>query len=298
MTKAQKLHAIFHVPKLTEAQTESFLLKNGRGAANLLAAFRTSGAVRYLHEAMDKWPADPQVAFEALANAGLSAAERRQWVDALQKGSPDNSAGNYLSAIQHFRDGSREAAITELEIAFGKAKFDDLTLTRMQGNEEAYRSTGFSEAESHAAAMFQLPLPLLNEMRFLSKQIGEMSLSYTNEGDTASAEAIVKIAMNLGEQYWASGKSLLVHQQLGWDIAQDALRTLDPNSKFGSSDKTVQGLLDSMNLQRREISTLVRESVPLQKFMEPGDWIVYIDRMKLLGEPNAIRWLLAKYDDK
>ncbi|RYD72915.1 MAG: hypothetical protein EOP84_22375 [Verrucomicrobiaceae bacterium] len=295
MTKAQKLQALHHVPKLTEAQAESFLLKNGRDAANLVTAFRTSGVHRYLREAMAKWPEDPQVAFEALALADLSSTERRQRVNAFKRAMPDNSVGNYLSAIQHFRDGSREAAISELETAFGKSKFDDMTLARMQGNEEAYRGSGFSEAQSHVVAMFQLPLPLLNEMRFLSSQMDELSQSYLQEGDTASAEATVRIALNLGEQYRASGNALLVHQQLGWDIGQNALRTLDPGSQFGDSGRSVQDLLDSMNMQRREVSSLLKESVPLQDLMEPEDWVVYTDRMKMLGEPNAMRWLLAKY---
>lgn len=296
MTRVQKLFALHHVLKLTEAQAESFLLKNGRGAANLLAAFRTSGAVRYLREATEKWPADPQIAFEALTDTGLTAAaERRQWVDTFKKASPDNSAGNYLSAIQHFRDGSKDTAIAELEIAFGKSKFDDMTLTRMQGNEEAYRSSGLSEPESHVAAMFQLTLPLLNEMRFLGKQMDVLSQSYIQEGDIASAEATVKIALNLGEQYRASGKALLVHQQLGWDIGENVLRTLDPSSPFGRGDHTVQRALDSIKQERHGISTLLRASVPFQDRMEPNDWIVYTDRMKMLGEPNAMQWLLSKY---
>ena len=103
----------------------------------------------------------------------------------------------------------------ELEAAFGKAKFNDLTLERMQFNEEAYRANGFSESESRSVAMFQLPLPLLKEMRSLAENMIELSKSYRQAGDTASADAAVAITLKLGEQFRNSGNALLVHQLLG-----------------------------------------------------------------------------------
>jgi hypothetical protein len=50
---------------LTIAQVEAYLKTAGRTAPNLLAAFRTSGDTGLLREAMEKYPSDPLVAFEA-----------------------------------------------------------------------------------------------------------------------------------------------------------------------------------------------------------------------------------------
>ena len=43
-------------PKLTREQVEAYLKTNGRDAASLLAAFRTSGDHALLKEAMEKFP--------------------------------------------------------------------------------------------------------------------------------------------------------------------------------------------------------------------------------------------------
>src|SRR5687767_11441083 len=57
--------------------------ENRRSAASLVAAFRTPGEKKFLAEAMQKFPNDPQVAFDALFNADHSPEERRKWIDAL-----------------------------------------------------------------------------------------------------------------------------------------------------------------------------------------------------------------------
>jgi hypothetical protein len=293
--KAAELSAQFHPPKLSIDQAEKFLAANQRSAASLVAAFRTSGEGSFLAEAMQKFPNDPHVAFEALFKADLPPEERRKWADAIKQGAPDNALGNYLSAQDYFKSGQTDLAVRELEAAFGKTKFNDLTLERMQFNEEAYRASGFSESTSRSAAMFQLPLPLLKEMRALTKNTIELSTSYRQGGDTSSADTAAAIAVKLGEQYRNSGNALLVHQILGMDIEESALKTLQPGAVFGPDGRTAQELLDELAADRAAISALLRETVPLQDRMTPQDWIGYIDRMKLLGEPNAMRWLQTRF---
>lgn len=293
--KAAQLYAQFHVPKLSIEQAEKFLAENQRSAGSLVAAFRTSGDSRFLAEAMRKFPNDPQVIFEALFAGDLPPEERRKWADAFKQAAPDNPLANYLSAQAFFEAGQTDLAVGELEAAAGKAKFNDLTLERMQSNEEAYRANGFSEAESRSVAMFQLPLPLLNEMKSLAENMVKLSKSYRQAGDGASADAAVAAAVNLGEQFRNSGNALLVHQMLGIGIEQSALGTLDPNALFGPSGKTPADLLNDLKADRAALSALVRETVPFQDRMTPQDWISYIDRMKLLGEPNAMRWLRTKF---
>jgi RNA polymerase sigma factor (sigma-70 family) len=85
--------------KITREQADAFLNANGRNAANLLAAYRTSGDPALLAEAMKKFPNDPQVAFEAaeattLHQLELAPEEQRQWLDAFEKSAPNNSLAN------------------------------------------------------------------------------------------------------------------------------------------------------------------------------------------------------------
>ncbi len=82
-------------PKLTAEQVEAYLRENHRDAASLLAAARASGDKTYLREAMEKYPNDPRVAFDAYFLAGprdsdkLASAESRNWLDAFKQSDPD-----------------------------------------------------------------------------------------------------------------------------------------------------------------------------------------------------------------
>src|SRR5262249_43944950 len=82
-------------PKLSAQQVAPYLDANRRNAASLLAAFRTTGDSNLLEEAMQKFPNDPQVAFEAVIKKEASSAERRQWLDAFKQSAPDNALVNY-----------------------------------------------------------------------------------------------------------------------------------------------------------------------------------------------------------
>ena len=296
--RAAELYAQFHVPTLSIEKAEKFLAENQRNAASLVAAFRTTGESRFLAEAMQKFPNDLQVAFEALSTADPTPEERRKWTDAIKQADPDNSLGNYLSAQDYFKSGQIDLAVGELEAASNKSWFNDLTLERMQFNEEAYRANGFSEAESRSAGMFELPLPLLKVMPSLVENIIALSKSYRQAGDGVSADAAVAIAVNLGEQFQNSGNALLVNQMLGMGIEQSALEALDPDALFGPAGRTPRDLLQDLNADRAAISALLRETVPLQDRMTSQDWIGYMNRMKMLGEVDAMRWLRTNFGPK
>ena len=201
--KAAELAAQFKVPKLSIEQAEKFLAGNQRSAASLVAAFRTSGESAFLTEAMQKYPTDPQVAFEALFHGNLGPEERSKWIDSFKQSDPDNPLPNYLAAQDYFKSGQGDLAVRELEAASGKSAFNDLTLQRMQFNEEAYRANGFSEAQSRSAAMFQLDLPLLKEMKSLGGNMVDLA------GPTGRpATCFLEAAVGRGGNAWRAIQEL------------------------------------------------------------------------------------------
>ena len=100
--------------KLTGEQLEPFLKTSGRSAASLLAAFRTSGDRALLQEAMQKYPNDPNVAFEASFDKELSPEEKRQWLNTFEKAAPKNAMANYLSALNYFQAGQTDQGVQEI----------------------------------------------------------------------------------------------------------------------------------------------------------------------------------------
>src|SRR5437588_1782 len=95
------------------------------GGASTLMLQRQSQTL--LGEAVDKFPADPQVAFERAFQKGASPEERAQALEAFKNADPNNSLPNYLSASDYFKAGKVDEALQELKAASAKPQFQDFT---------------------------------------------------------------------------------------------------------------------------------------------------------------------------
>ena len=286
--------------KLTHEQAEAFLNANGRNAANLLAAFRTTHDASLLREAMSKFPNDPQVAFEATqgtisGSLHLSPAEQRQWLDTFEKSAPNNSLANYLSAASYFNNGDIEQGIQELTAASGK-KLDDYNASRAESDIEAYLAAGYSPAEAAQFGTSQLLLPQLKQLKTLTQQSAQLADAYRQSGDTAAAQNVLQLADTLGRQYAtpAAGEPL-ISQLVGIAIEKIALGGMDPNAPYGDNGQTVQDRLNQLTQQRQQINQVDQQAEPLLSSMTPEDVVTYKNRWLMLGEADAQQWLINKY---
>jgi hypothetical protein len=282
--------------KLGPAHVEVYLKAHGRNAASLLTGYRTSGNAALLKEAMEQFPNDPHVAFEAVFAKDLPPEQRRQWLNAFQQSAPDNALANYLSAREYFQAGQMDQGVQELIAASGKGQFQDYTLSRRQDNEDAYLAAGYSIAEAKVIGSEQVELPQLAELKQLGLQMVELANSYRQDGDAASAQAVLQLAAGLGQSYSASDPA--ISHLVGIAIERIALGAMDPNSPYGNSGQTVQQRLEQLAQQKTAIAALFKENEPLLKSMSDQDWISYIDRDKSFGEEAALRWAMNKYRRK
>ena len=280
-------------PELTTEQVEAYLKANGRKASSLLAAYRTSRDGALLKEAMENYPNDPQVAFEAVFAKGLSSEQRRQWLNAFEQNAPDNALANYLSPRDYLKAGQTAQAMQDLAAAASKPRFEDYTLSRRQDDEEAYLAAGYSTAEAKMFGSGQLLLPQLAELKQLGLQMVDLSKTYRQAGDESSAQAVLQTAVNLGQGY-SAGDCAISHL-VGIAIQRIALSAMDPNSPYGDSGHTVQEQFDQLTQQKTATSSLFKENESLLETMSEQDWISYLDRDKSFGEEAAMRWAVGKF---
>jgi hypothetical protein len=289
------------LPGLKPEQLEAYLKENHRSAESLLVAARTTGDKTFLREAMEKYPNDPRVAFDAFFRNGPydstkpASEERRKWLDVLQQNDSKNALGDYLSARDHFRSGQTELALRELQSASGKSEFQDYSLDFLQSAEEAYRAGGYSEASAKYAATYELPLPTLSELKQLGQNAVDLAKQYQQAGDTASAQAVLQLGLNLGERFNGPGQFPLINTLVGIAIEKNLLAAMDPNSAYGNSGSTVQNRIDALNQQRTDIKTLVKQSDAILPTMSDQDLIGFFDRTRMFGEAAAMRWAVGKY---
>jgi hypothetical protein len=282
--------------KLTAAQVESYLNANRRNAASLLAAFRTTEDPALLEEAMQTYPNDPQVGFEAAIRKDAPPAERRQWLDIFKQSAPENALANYLSSLDHFQAGQTDQAVQDLVAAAGKPQFRDYSLDRVQADEEAYRAAGYPVADAKVVATAHLLLPQLAQVRDLGRNILELADSYHQAGDEASRQAALKFAEHLGRRYSeAPAGEMVIAQLVGINVERTALGAMDPNGAYGDTGQTVQDRLDQLAQQRAAFRELAQQADPLWQTMSDQDWISYHNRSAAFGEEAAMRWLVGKY---
>ena len=285
-------------PKLTRDQVESYLKANGRTVASLLAAFRTSGDPALLKEAMEKFPNDPQVDFEAAVDKDLSPEEQRQWLNTFKQSAPDNALANYLSALNYFNSGQIDQGVQELSAASGKS-LDDYTASRAENDREAYLAAGYSVADASALGGSQLMLPQLAQMKQLGLDAVDLANAYSQAGDSSSAQAVLQMAANLGQSYArpSPGESE-ISQLVGMFIEQKALQAMNPNSPYGNSGQTVQDQLNELAEQRASVKELDQQVSNLLPAMSDQDWIIYQNRWLMFGEENAQSWVVNKYGQR
>lgn len=287
-------------PKLTREQAESFLTANGRNAANLLAAYRTSHDPTWLQEAMKNFPDDPQVAFEAaeatmLNTLNLTPQDQRQWLDAFEKSAPNNSLANYLSAINYFNAGQIDDGVKELSAAAGKS-LDDYTVSRAENDVEVYLAAGYTPAEAEQFGTSQLLLPQLAQLKTLTRQICDLAGAYGQTGDPTSSQAVLLMADTLGQQYAnPSPGEPTISQLVGIAIENIALKAMDPNLAYGGTGQTVQDRLDQLLQQKSSLLQLSQQAESLFPMFTPQDLIIYKNRWLMFGEQNAQQWVINKY---
>jgi len=282
--------------KLSLAQVEEYLKKAGRSAHNLLAAFRSSGDAGLLREAMQKYPNDPQVAFEAVVHPSSSPEERAQWLSALKQSAPDNALPNYLSALDAFKAGNTAEALKELSAAAHKPQFNDFTLERTQNDQDLYFASGYSLAESKLVPTAQLLLPQLAQLKDLGNRLTDLATSYRSAGDEAAANATLDTAVQLANRYVNRfpGEPE-ISRLVGMAIEYKALQQLDPASPYGGGPETVQARLAQIDNEREDFKSLNNNAREFLPQMSDQDLISYIDHRVLFGEPAALKWVLAKY---
>jgi len=142
----------------------------------------------------------------------------------------------------------------------------------------------------------QVELPQLSELKQLGVQMVELSNSFRKAGDDTSAQAVLQMALGLGQSY-SAGDCAISHL-VGLAIERIALNAMDPGSPYRDSGHTVQEQLQRLNQEKTAIATLFNENSSLLETMSDQDWINYIDRDKSFGEEAALRWVISKYGQK
>jgi len=249
-----------------------------------------------LEEALQKYPTNAQVVFEAAIRNGLSAEERRQWLYALKQAAPGDSLAGYLSADAHFKAGQSAEGIQDLNTASGHQEFQPYSAERVQTDEQVYLAAGYSPGEAKMLANSFLAAPYLVQLKDLAQELVDLAAAYHASGDQTSGEAALQIAVNLGRRLTEpAANEPLSSQLIGINIERSALAAMDPAAPYGADEQTVHHRLNQLAQQKEAIHLLTSQADPLWRTLSDQDWMDYHAQISASGEASALQWLVSNY---
>ena len=260
---------------MPEAQIQKYLAANSSDPdAWIAAAYLREGKPSF-REAALKFPGDPAIQAH-MAISTDDPVERRSAIEKLQAVDPDNAMGDYLSALDHLKQGRQSEALKDLAASLNKTDVDDFSRSFMQAFEDAHLSAGFQGMDAEVAGLMSFPRTVIPQLIDLSKQL--KSLQATS--DTKTAATIRSAGLTLGQNLQSGEYELLIDQLAGMSIEKNFL---DPSSDANRLNEIAQ--------EQAEIQRLSK-IIP-QKLLQASPSIAsgYMKRWKTQGERQAIQWL-------
>jgi hypothetical protein len=280
-------------PLKLNAEQLARYLQDSRGSAEaLLTVSRLTGNLESLRQAARTFPNDPQVQLE-LAMRGETAEERRQALNAFRQADPENALGDYLSALDNFYQGKPDAAVQDLLQSDSHTQLDDHALQMLQSSEEAYLSAGYSAGEAKVAAMLGFEPRQAKPLMELSKVMSDLQRQYTQQGDTESAQAVVQIGLALAQKQ-QSGSNFLIDNLVGMAIEKRFLSQVPSATVIGANGQTASERLAAIQASKEELQRITGGMDVLLSSLNENEAVAYLDRQKLYGELEALRWLKQK----
>jgi len=267
--------ALARFGKLPEAEIQRYLAANSTDPdAWIAAAYLREGKPSF-REAALRFPEDPAIQAH-LAISTDDPAERRSAIEKMRHFDPDNALADYLSALDHLKQGRQGEALQDLNASLSKADIDDFSRPLMQAFEDAHLSAGFQGLDSKVAANMSVSREVLPQLIGLSKQLE--SLQAISDAETAAA---VRLAgLKLGQNLQSGEYELLIDQLVGMSIEK---RFLNPSSDTNR--------LNEIAREQAEIQRLVKIVPPILLQAPPSLASGYVERWKTQGERQAMQWL-------
>ena len=270
---------------------ERYLERNGRNAASLLAAMVVAedGEV-YLREAAQRFSSDPRVQWAVLYR-NLFPEQRREWLDRFLQSAPENCIAAYISAREHFNAGNTAAGLRDLVEAGRRASYDDYTLATMHDVEQLYMEGSRPVLEAKFDAFAKAQMPQLAQLKRLGQDMVTLRDQYLVAGDLASARAMEQMILSLADRLTTGeGGRFLIGQLVGVALERQLVDRLPAEGGLELLGMTAAQRREELTAWKTTLKAGVPDLEVLLRQASEAEAISYFDRLKSVGELEAMRW--------
>ena len=265
---------------------EPYLHRMHRSAESLVVAAKLTRDVEYLREAVRRFPENARTQL-ALAMSGTPE-ERKGAIQAFMNLEPDNSAGDYLLALEFFRTGERQGAIDVLLAADGKTRFRDYGTELAAGIEDGLLVSGLTPLQACAFAYYHPKNDFPSILLRLGGEISDVQAELHESGKESEIAALAWSGLEMLRRARSSGPRSMINDAAESAITRALLKHLPPDT-LTPHGKTVEEVLAEADALKAEIFALADFASNTLDDLGEEEALRYHRSVQRLGEMEALR---------
>lgn len=279
---------------ITIADLESWLAsKKGDdrslGEAQVIAGLITNNP-DLIRQGIETDPGNRHLLFIGATLPAFSAEERVAMNKRLLEADPENGLAAFIHASHLMKAGQPDAAIEMLRSATNRARMDDFGIETQLLTDEAYGAAGLSPSAAKVLSAYNITAPYLFDLRTFVGSLKGMEGAFT----TGEASELQSLTASMGYRLADKSRSgSLVGQMVGFYLQETTLAGLPDDAPSPYKGLTVAQARESILAERQKIRQEAVNLPDVEKILSADPELMgrYIDRARLTGELEAVKWL-------
>jgi tetratricopeptide (TPR) repeat protein len=242
-------------------------------------------------------PGNADLLFIGATLPGFPKEERLTLSKRLIAADPDNALSGFVGASLLLEAGQSKEALDVLKRATTLKRTSDYRFSTELLTEDAYLAAGFSPESAKIRSVIEHGLPYLSDLSNLATSLKEMEATMSPE-ESADLRAM---AARMGQQISNQSRSgLVINQLMGLSLEEKLLRGLPDEAPSAYEGMTVGEARESLAEERLQIKKALEGIEDIQDLYSSDPELMsrYLDRVRLVGELEAARWLSKERESK
>ena len=264
------------------------------GAAQVIAGIITNNT-DLVRAGIHSDPQNPHLLCVGATHKGFSEEYRQELSRRFLELDPENSLAAYIHSANLFEAGEIEQGVQTLKSSESRFDYNDYSKDTVLLMEDAYIGSGLDLQTAKLGSTYGLPLPHLFSMGDLIKSIHGMQESMSEEDASELRSLSAMMGMRITNE--TQPGSFMTHL-VGLNLEEKTLEGLETGSLSPYDGLTVGEALQEIRDERIELLEITQRTPELEMVFEGNRELQtrYIDRVRYVGEVDAMKWLLREIE--
>ena len=241
-------------------------------------------------------PNNPHLLFIGASEPAFSNEERREFSKRIFEQDPDNALAGYLYAASLLDAGDRDAAVEVMRDATQRHGIEDYSTSTMMLMEDVYLAAGLSPVNAKINGTFNHTAPYLRDVRELAQSLVDMAADMPTETANELRGHAALMGLRVSQE---SSEGPLINRLIGLGIEDLVLGGLPATAPSPYVGLSVEEARNALLAERDAINEVVGKAPSGEEIFAVDRALLsrYIDRLRLLGELEAMKWLIQETGD-